>query len=68
MSIKVKSKNETTNDAKHNIHSSLSVYEYIWKKAFPNEEFNFADFSYWSKKNANYALSLALEYCDLNGG
>ena len=47
--------------------SRLNVYEYIWSKVFPNEELNYDDFYDWSRENANRALELALEYCDLNG-
>lgn len=54
--------------AKPHVSRRLSVYEYIWSKAFPSEEFNYDDFYDWSRENSNYALSLALEYCDLNGG
>lgn len=45
----------------------LNVYEYIWLKVFPNEELNYDDFYDWSRENANIALELALEYCELNG-
>lgn len=44
----------------------LSVYEYIWSKVFPDVELNYDDFYDWSRENANYALSLTLEYCDSN--
>ena len=49
------------------VRSRLNVYEYIWSKVFPNEELNYDDFYDWSRENANRALELALEYCDLNG-
>jgi hypothetical protein len=49
------------------VSSRLNVYEYIWLKVFPNEELNYNDFYDWSRENANRALELALEYCDLNG-
>ncbi len=49
------------------VSSRLNVYEYIWSKVFPNEELNYDDFYDWSRENANKALELALEYCDLNG-
>ena len=49
------------------VSSRLNVYEYIWSKVFPNEELNYDDFYDWSRENANRALELALEYCDLNG-
>jgi hypothetical protein len=42
-----------------------NVYEYIWSKVFPDEEFNYGDFYDWSRENANIALELALQYCDL---
>lgn len=41
----------------------LPVEEYIWSKAFPNEDFDIDDFYDWSKENAGYALSLSIEYC-----
>ena len=49
------------------VSSRLNVYEYIWSKVFPNEELNYDDFYGWSRENANRALELALEFCDLNG-
>lgn len=49
------------------VSSRLNVYEYIWLKEFPNEELNYDDFYDWSRENANRALELALEYCDING-
>ena len=49
------------------VSGSLNVYEYIWSKVFPNEELNYDDFYDWSRENANRALELALEFCDLNG-
>ena len=49
------------------VSSRLNVYEYIWSKVFPNEEMNYDDFYDWSRENANKALELALEYCNLNG-
>ena len=48
------------------VSDSLNVYEYIWYKVFPNKELNYDDFYDWSRENANKALELALEYCDLN--
>ena len=54
--------------AKPNVSRRLNVYEYIWSKVFPNEELNYDDFYDWSRENANKALELALEYCDVNGG
>jgi len=44
----------------------INVYQYIWSKVFPNEELNYDEFYDWSRENANKALELALEYCDLN--
>jgi hypothetical protein len=60
--------NEELNSAlnKPAVSSRLNVYEYIWSKVFPNEELNYDDFYDWSRENANKALELALEYCDLN--
>lgn len=49
------------------IRIRLNVYEYIWSKVFPNQELNYDEFYDWSRENANRALELALEYCDLNG-
>jgi hypothetical protein len=49
------------------VSSRLNVYEYIWSKVFPNEELDYDNFYDWSRENANRALDLALEYCDLNG-
>ena len=49
------------------VSSRLNVYEYIWSKVFPNEELDYDNFYDWSRENANRALELALEYCDLNG-
>ncbi len=61
--------NEATNPASCQtaVSSRLNVYEYIWSKVFPNEELNYDDSYDWSRENANRALELALEYCDLNG-
>jgi hypothetical protein len=60
-------KDKTTNSVLGAVSSRLNVYEYIWSKVFPNEELNYDDFYDWSRENANRALELALEYCDLNG-
>jgi hypothetical protein len=57
---------ETANSDLGAVSSRLNVYEYIWSKVFPNEELNYDDFYDWSRENANRALELALEYCDLN--
>lgn len=46
--------------------TKLNVYEYIWSKVFPNKELNYDDFYDWSRENANRALELALEYCEIN--
>jgi hypothetical protein len=58
---------ETANSDLGAVSGRLNVYEYIWSKVFPNEELNYDDFYDWSRENANRALELALEYCDLNG-
>ena len=72
----MKQDNENQQDTKKHLLDKLSVgavscrlnvYEYIWSKVFPNEELNYDDFYDWSRENANRALELALEYCDLNG-
>lgn len=68
MSTEAQNTMSSQHDAKLPVSRRLSVYEYIWSKAFPDEEFNYDDFYDWSRENANYALGLALEYCDLNGG
>jgi hypothetical protein len=72
----MKQDNENQQDTKKHLLDKLSVgavssrsnvYEYIWSKVFPNEELDYDNFYDWSRENANRALELALEYCDLNG-
>jgi hypothetical protein len=56
---------DVINKSHNEKNNTQNVYEYIWSKVFPDEELDYDYFYDWSKENANIALKLALEYCNL---